>query len=144
MKHEFTIYADLKTHLRFKVHVWKSYQVLQRVYRQKKRLSTDKTVRACDGFTLCFNTRDIKSQFIGEIHFAQKHLEVETIAHECTHAGMHYVMWTRPADKGHTHTSASLSITNDDIQEAICWSAGLMTEGCIWHLRKLKLKIKPL
>lgn len=146
----FTIIADTSTHLRFRVVVWRTFNELQAARQRARNLAKLKPDGIkCDGFLHRSNRRDLNEIVLGEIHFAKTHLTVNTIAHEATHAAIALATWCRPRYRGGSsekqeNDERDLCITENTVEEAICYPTGHMTEGIIWELRRNKLKIKPL
>lgn len=141
--HEFTISADNNTHLRFVVKVWGTYAKLQAA-RKIAAKKTKTNLMVCDGFCHRFNNKSCFDLDLGEIHLCSRKLSVNTIAHECLHAAVGLAQHLRPADDDHTPDSRDLCAGNRTIEEALAYPTGYMTEGIVWNLLRLKLKVKPI
>ena len=137
----FSIGADSRTHLYFKVIIWRTQDDLQAVRNTLR--PRNEMPKLCDGFCHRFQNRSCDDKCIGEIHFCADRLEISTIAHECVHAAVGYAEWIRPSDNDASADSRDLVSANEAVDECIAYSAGFMTEGIIWNIRREKLKVKP-
>lgn len=112
-----------------------THQVSVRVYKTRaamrsltSRWGHEKPNRT-DG--MCFQAnKPGKDQIVAEIHLAETHLTLETIAHECAHAAWHRVRLM------------GLPLDDEEFQEYLAASTGLMTDTLLAWCDQQKLRVK--
>lgn len=123
--HHFDVYLHSETRHKIGVVIHDKLSAMRRFLRSRGHES--KTTNAC-----CFQPHkfDIAQQLVAEIHFAKDCLNLDTIAHECSHAAFHRCL------------IIGVPFLDDYFQERLATDTGSLTNAVVKYLENKKFKVK--